>query len=138
MRFARTSGLVLFCCALDNLGCDRIEALKDQLLGSKTATDQGNPQLEAVQNLYEAGQYTSALQSIDAALRDNPSFVEAMYYRCLCHLALAGEPDLKLPLSAEEEAGLLSFQGALAINPRHALSAIGVGSTAGDYRRDAA
>ena len=127
MRFARTSCLVLFCCTLANLGCDRIEALKDQLLGSKPSNDQGNPELEAIQNLYQAGQYTSALQSIDAALRDNPSFVEAMYYRGLCHLALAGEPDLKAPLSAEEEASLAAFQGALAINPRHAPSAIGIG-----------
>jgi tetratricopeptide (TPR) repeat protein len=132
MRVASVSCVVVFCCALTNLGCDRVQALKDQLLGSKTPEDQGNPALETIENLYEAGQYASALQSIDAALQDDPSLVEAMYYRGLCHLAMAGEPDLKAPLSQEETDSLAAFQEALAINPRHAPSAIGIGDL---YRR---
>lgn len=128
MRLARVSCLALVVCTLANLGCDRVQALKDQLLGSETADDQGNQELEAIESLYQAGQYTSALERIDAALRDDPSFVEAMYYRGLCYLALADAPDdLTAPLSAEETQSLDAFQGALAMNPRHAPSAIGIG-----------
>lgn len=108
-------------------GCDRIQALKDQLTGSKKPEGGGSPELEAIRNLYQAGRYDEALQAAAVVIQANPGSAEAFYYKGLCHLARAGEADPKAPLSQEEASSLEAFERALSINPRHAPSAIGVG-----------
>jgi tetratricopeptide (TPR) repeat protein len=118
---------VLLAIALAGLGCDRIQALKDQLVGSPKQEGGSDPELEAVRNLYESGRYDEALSTVAAVIQSNPGSAEAFYYKGLCHLARAGEPDLKAPLSEEEVASLEAFERALSINPRHAPSAMGIG-----------
>jgi tetratricopeptide (TPR) repeat protein len=117
---------VVWCC-LGGLACDRVNELKDRLLGSTTAGNDVNPELEAIRGLYESGDYDGALQRIDAATASDPNMAEAYYYRGLCYLAQAGEADASAPLSPEEEASLQAFRRALSINPRHAPSNIGIG-----------
>lgn len=123
---ARVATLLLGLC-LWTLGCDRIQALKDQLTGSPKPEGGASPELEAIKNLYAGGRYDEALQAAAAAIQSNPGSAEAFYYKGLCHLARAGEPDLKAPLSEEEASGLEAFERALSVNPRHAPSAIGIG-----------
>jgi Tfp pilus assembly protein PilF len=121
------SASVLLGLALATPGCDRIQALKDQFLGSPKQEGAADPQLEAIRNLYQAGRYDEALSTIAGVIQSNPGSAEAFYYKGLCHLARAGEADLKAPLSEEEAAALEAFERALSINPRHAPSAIGIG-----------
>lgn len=109
------------------LGCDRVNELKDKLLGSSTSGSDINPELQAIQGLYEAGDCGGALQRIDVLVQSDPNLAEAYYYRGLCYLATAGAADASAPLSAEEEASLEAFRRALSINPRHALSNVGIG-----------
>jgi len=118
---------VLLGLALATLGCDRIEALKDQLVGSPKQEGGADPELEAVKNLYEGGRYDEALSTAAAVIQSNPGSAAAFYYKGLCHLARAGAADPKAPLSEEEAASLEAFERALSINPRHAPSAIGIG-----------
>ncbi len=119
--------LVVLGFGLWTAGCDRIQALKDQLTGSPKQEGGADPQIEAIKNLYESGRYDEAISTADAVIQANPGSAEAFYYKGLSHLARAGEPDLKGPLSAEEASSLESFERALSINPRHAPSAIGIG-----------
>lgn len=113
--------------ALMTVNCDRIEELKNQLMGSEKSEQGGDPELEAVKNLFEAGRYDEALSTVAAVIQSNPGSAEAFYYKGLCHLVRAGQVDPKAPLSEEEAAGLEAFDRALSINPRHAPSAIGIG-----------
>ena len=119
--------LAVLCCGLGGLGCDRVNELKDRLLGSSTSGNDVNPELEAIRSLYESGDYEGALQKIASATGSDPNLAEAYYYRGLCYLANAGEPDASAPLSPDEESSLESFRRALSINPRHAPSNVGVG-----------
>ncbi len=119
--------------ALAPLGCDRIQALKDQLVSSPKQEGGADPELEAVKNLYEGGRYDEALSTVAAVIQANPGSAEALYYKGLCHLARAGGADPSAPvsplspLSEDESASLEAFDRALSINPRHAPSAIGIG-----------
>jgi tetratricopeptide (TPR) repeat protein len=126
MRLAARFALAVVI-ALAGSGCDRIEALKDQLLSSSKSEDSGDAETEAIRELYEAARYDEALQRIAAVVQENPGSADAFYYKGLCHLARAGEPDLRAPLSEEESASLEAFERALTINPRHARSSVGVG-----------
>ncbi len=119
--------LLLMGLGLSTAGCDRIQALKDQLTGSPKEEGGVDPQIEAVKNLYQSGRYDEAISTVAAVIQTNPGSAEAYYYKGLSHLALAGEPDLKAPLSVEEASSLESFERALSINPRHAPSAVGIG-----------
>ena len=112
---------------MTGLGCDRVNELKDRLLGSSTQGSEVHPELDAIRTLYESGQYDGALQKIAELAQSEPGLAEAYYYRGLCYLAKAGEPDLKSPLSADEEKSLEAFRRALSINPRHAPSHVGIG-----------
>jgi tetratricopeptide (TPR) repeat protein len=129
MRLARNLGLLGLglVLSLSGSGCDRIRALKDQLLSSSKPASGESPELSEIRSLYDSGQYDQALQKIAAAVQQDPSFAEGFYYMGLCHLGLAGEADLKSPPSEQEVAALEGFQRALSINPRHALSSIGIG-----------
>lgn len=119
---------VLLGLALATQGCDRIQALKDQLVGSPPKQEGGaDAELEAVKNLYGSGRYDEALSTVAAVIQSNPGSAEAFYYKGLCHLARAGVAEPKAPLSEEEAASLEAFERALSINPRHAPSAIGIG-----------
>jgi len=129
MRVPGALLLLGFC--LSTASCDRIQALKDQLTGAPKQEEGGDPQIEAVKNLYESGRYDEALSTVAAVTESNPGSADAFYYKGLCHLARAGEPDLKAPLSEEEAASLESFERALSINPRHAPSAVGIGDLYG-------
>lgn len=116
------------CCFLVGLSCDRVNELKDSLLGSSSSDNGGNPELEAIRSLYESGDCEAALQEIAEVTQGDPNLAEAFYYRGLCHLAKAGgEPEPDAPLTPEEESSLEAFRRALSINPRHALSHIGIG-----------
>jgi tetratricopeptide (TPR) repeat protein len=119
--------ILLLGLGLGTTGCDRIEALKEQLTGAPKQVSGVDPQLEAIKNLYESGRYDEAITAAASVIQDNPGSAEGFYYKGLCHLARAGEPDLKAPFSEEETATLESFERALSINPRHAPSAIGIG-----------
>jgi len=112
---------------LSALGCDRIQALKDQLTGSPKPEAGSSPELDAVKNLYAGARYDEALQTVAAVIQSNPGSADAFYYKGLCHLARAGAADPKAPLSEDEASSLEGFERALSINPRHALSAIGIG-----------
>jgi len=112
---------------LSTLGCDRIQALKDQLTGSPKPEGGSSPELDAVKNLYDGARYEEALQMVAAVIQSNPGSADAFYYKGLCHLARAGAADPKAPLSEEEASSLEAFERALSINPRHAPSAIGIG-----------
>jgi Tfp pilus assembly protein PilF len=125
MRVAKASLFLVL--GLTTLGCDRIQALKDQLTGSPKPDAGASSELEAVKNLYQGARYEEALQAVASVIQSNPGSAEAFYYKGLCHLARAGEPNLKAPLSEEEASGLEAFERALSINPRHAPSAIGIG-----------
>ncbi|MGH9318499.1 MAG: tetratricopeptide repeat protein [Vicinamibacteria bacterium] len=127
MCLARSFGLLLMGFGLSSLGCDRIEALKDQLVSSSKPEVGESPELAAIRSLYQGGKYDEALQTIGAAVQKYPGMAEAFYFKGLCHLARAGGADLKAPLSEEEVLGLEAFERALSINPRHALSSIGIG-----------
>lgn len=127
MRSLKPLLLAVLCCCLGGLACDRVTELKDKLLGSSTSGNDVNPELEAIRAMYESGDYDGALQRIDTATTADPSLAEAFYYRGMCYLAKAGEPDLDAPLSPEEVSSLEAFRRALSINPRHALSNMGVG-----------
>jgi tetratricopeptide (TPR) repeat protein len=118
---------VLLSLALATPGCDRIQALKDQLVGSPRQEGAADPELEAVKNLYQGGRYDEALSTVAGVIQSNPGSAEAFYYKGLCHLVRAGEADPKAPLSEEEAFALEAFERALSINPRHAPSAIGIG-----------
>ncbi|TDI45217.1 MAG: tetratricopeptide repeat protein [Acidobacteria bacterium] len=108
-------------------GCDRVKELTDSVLGESTAGSDVNPELAEIENLYASGQYDQTLRKIDEVTSADPSLTEAYYYRGLCYLALAGAPDVKGPLSPEEESSLEAFRRALSLNPRHALSNVGIG-----------
>lgn len=125
MRLFFSVGLLVACLA--SFGCDRIEALKEDLLGTPKTTSGENPDLVALRDVYASGEYQAALSRAEALAAANPGLAEAYYYQGLCHLARAGEPDAKGPLSEEEQASLDAFARALSINPRHALSNIGIG-----------
>lgn len=127
MRLARSYGLLLLGLVLLAAGCDRIQALKDQLLSSSKPASGESPELQEIRALYDSGQYDQALQKIAVAVQEDPGFAEGFYYKGLCHLAQAGEADPKSPLSEQEQAALEAFQRALSINPRHALASIGIG-----------
>lgn len=126
----RSAGMLLSL-ALATAGCDRIQALKDQLLGSPRQQGTADPELEAIKNLYQSGRYDEALSTVASVIQSNPGSAEAFYYKGLCHLARAGEADPKAPLSEEEAFALEAFERALSINPRHAPSAIGIGDLHG-------
>ena len=118
------------CCCLGGVACDRVNELKDKLLGSSTAGNDINPELEAIRSLYESGDYEGALQRIASTTESDPNLAEAYYYRGLCYLAKAGETgsvDASAPLSPDEESSLEAFRRALSINPRHASSNVGLG-----------
>ena len=130
MRSFKPLLLVVLCCCLGSLACDRVNELKDRLLGSSTSGNDADPELEAIRSLYESGDYDGALQRIASATGSDPNLAEAYYYRGLCYLAKAGEPgepDASAPLSPDEESSLEAFRRALSINPRHAPSNVGVG-----------
>jgi tetratricopeptide (TPR) repeat protein len=127
MKLARRFGLLVIGLVLSSSGCDRIQALKDQLLSSSKPASGERPELKEIRALYDSGQYDQALQKTAAAVQQDPSFAEGFYYMGLCHLAQAGEGDVKAPLSEPETAALEAFERALSINPRHALSSIGIG-----------
>ncbi len=127
MRSLKPLLLAVLCCCLGGLACDRVNELKDRLLGSSTSGNDVNPELDAIRSLYESGDYGGALQRIASATESDPNFAEAYYYRGLCYLAKAGEPDASAPLSPDEESSLEAFRRALSINPRHAPSNVGVG-----------
>ena len=131
MRSTEPLLLAALCCCLAGPGCDRVNELKDKLLGSSTSGSDVNPELEAIRNLYESGDYEGALQRAGALTQSDPNLAEGYYYRGLCYLATAGEPDLSAPLSAQEEASLEAFRRALSINPRHAPSNVGIGDLYG-------
>lgn len=116
---------------LSALGCDRIQALKDQLTGSPKPEGGSSPELGAVKNLYAGARYDEALQTVAAVIQSNPGSADAFYYKGLCHLARAGAADPKASLSEDEASSLEAFERALSINPRHALSAIGIGDLYG-------
>ena len=101
--------------------------LKDSLLGESTAVSDVNPALAEIENLYASGQYDETLRKIDEVTSADPNLTEAHYYRGMCYLALAGAPDVKGPLSPEEEKSLEAFRRALSLNPRHTPSNIGIG-----------
>ena len=127
MRFGRAFA-ILVCCASIFAGCDRIEALKNDLLGSGKSDDGENPELAAVRNLYDAGELDTALERVAALTASNPNLADAHYLGGLCHLAKAGDaPDPNQPLGPEEQAAFDAFQRALSINPRYAPSAVGIG-----------
>jgi tetratricopeptide (TPR) repeat protein len=118
------------CCCLGGVACDRVNELKDKLLGSSTSGNDVNPELEAIRSLYESGDYEGALQRIASTTESDPNLAEAYYYRGLCYLAKAGETasvDASAPLSPDEESSLEAFRRALSINPRHAPSNVGLG-----------
>lgn len=125
MRLFISVGLIA--AALASFGCDRIEALKEDLLGGRKAPAGEDPELVAIRELYDSGQIDAALARAEAFAAASPGSAEAFYYQGLCHLARAGEPDPRAPLSEEEQASLDAFSRALAINPRHALSNVGIG-----------
>ena len=127
MRSFKALLLAVLCCCLGSLACDRVNELKDRLLGSSTSGTHVNPELEAIRSLYESGDYEGALQRIASATDSDPNLAEAYYYRGLCYLAKAGEPDASAPLSPDEESSLEAFRRALSINPRHAPANVGVG-----------
>ena len=130
MRSFKPLLLTVLCCCLGSLACDRVNELKDRLLGSSTSGTHVNPELEAIRSLYESGDYEGALQRIASVTDSDPNLAEAYYYRGLCYLAKAGEPgefDASAPLSPDEESSLEAFRRALSINPRHAPSNVGVG-----------
>ncbi len=127
MRSFKPLLLAVLCCCLGSLACDRVNELKDRLLGSSTSGTNVNPELEAIRSLYESGDYEGALQRIASVTDSDPNLAEAYYYRGLCYLAKAGEPDASAPLSSDEESSLEAFRRALSINPRHAPSNVGVG-----------
>ncbi len=117
----------LLAVGLCGYGCDRVKELKDSLLGKSTAKSDVNPALAEIEDLYASGQYDQTLRRIEEATSADPNLTEAYYYRGLCYLALAGAPDVKGPLSLEEERSLEAFRRALSSNPRHAPSNIGIG-----------
>lgn len=119
--------LAALCCCLGAVACDRVNELKDRLGVSSTSGNDVNPELDAVRDLYESGDYEGALQRIASVTESDPNLAEAYYYRGLCYLAKASEPDASAPLSPDEESSLEAFRRALSINPRHAPSNIGVG-----------
>lgn len=119
--------LASLCCFLVGLSCDRVNELKDSLLGSSSAEGETNAELEAIRSLYESGDCDAALQKIAEVTQEDPNLAEAYYYRGLCHLAMAGEPEPDAPLTPEEETSLEAFRRALSVNPRHAPSHIGIG-----------
>lgn len=125
MRVGVATLLLALC--VSTPGCDRIEALKDQLTGSTKPEVGSSSELDPVKNLYDGGRYDEALQVVAAVIQSSPGSAEAFYYKGLCHLARAGAPDPKVPLSEEEASSLEAFERALSINPRHAPSAIGIG-----------
>lgn len=127
MRSFKPLLLAVLCSCLGSLACDRVNELKDRLLGSSTSGTDVNPELEAIRSLYESGDYEGALQRIASATDSDPNLAEAYYYRGLCYLAKTGEPDASAPLSPDEESSLEAFRRALSINPRHAPSNVGVG-----------
>ena len=49
------------CCCLGGVACDRVNELKDKLLGSSTSGNDVNPEFEAVRSLYESRDYEGAL-----------------------------------------------------------------------------
>ena len=118
------------CCCLGGVACDRVNELKDKLLGSSTSGNDVNPEFEAVRSLYESRDYEGALRRIASMTESDPNLAEAYYYRGLCYLAKAGETgsvDASAPLSPDEESSLEAFRRALSINPRHAPSNVGLG-----------
>jgi tetratricopeptide (TPR) repeat protein len=125
MRLARSCGL--FAVALATLGCDRIQELKDRFSSSSKSGGGADGDVEAIRSLYDASRYDEALLKIQSVVQENPGSADAFYYQGLCHLAKAGQPDAKAPWSEEEAASLSSFERALSINPRHALSSVGIG-----------
>ncbi|GMR22250.1 MAG: hypothetical protein BMS9Abin37_0586 [Acidobacteriota bacterium] len=130
MRSLKPLLLGVLCFCLGGVACDRVNELKDQLLGSSTSGNDVNPELEAIRSLYDSGDYEGALQRIASATESDPNLAEAYYYRGLCYLAKAGEPgksDASAPLSPDEESSLEAFRRALSINPRHAPSNVGIG-----------
>ncbi len=127
MRSFQALLLAMLCCCLGSLACDRVNELKDRLLGSSTSGNDVDPELEAIRSLYESGDYEGALQRIASATDSDPNLAVAYYYRGLCYLAKTGEPDASAPLSPDEESSLEAFRRALSINPRHAPSNVGVG-----------
>jgi tetratricopeptide (TPR) repeat protein len=127
MRLVRSCDLFVVALAFAGLGCDRIQELKDRFSSSSKSGGGAGGEVEEIRSLYDASRYDEALQRIQAVVQENPDSADAFYYQGLCYLAKAGQLDAKAPWSEEEAASLSSFERALSINPRHALSAVGIG-----------
>ena len=81
MRPTKPLLLAVLVFAWGGLACDRVNDLKDRLLGTSQSDDGGNPELEAIKNLYESGQYDATIQKeLDESTSKLPSC-------CTCEVA---------------------------------------------------
>lgn len=108
--------------------CDRINELREKLLGSGRATSDEPPELKEARELYEAGELQQAIQRLEAYTQQEPTSAQGFYYLGLCHMSAARDNiDPSSPMTPEAEKSLEAFNRALSLNPRHALAAVGLG-----------
>lgn len=108
--------------------CDRISELREKLLGSSGSADQEPMELTEARELYRAGQFQQAIQRLETFTQKERNSAQGFYYLGLSYMDAGGDSiDRASPMTPEEEKSLEAFNRALALNPRHALAAVGLG-----------
>ncbi|MFQ5793167.1 MAG: hypothetical protein ACE5JI_22070, partial [Acidobacteriota bacterium] len=70
--------------------CERIDALREKWLGAAEREEEA-AELEMAIELYESGQISAAIESLQAVTEREPTSADAFYYLGRCFLAAAGD-----------------------------------------------
>jgi tetratricopeptide (TPR) repeat protein len=109
-------------------GCDHIETLKQDLLGSAVPEEQESAEILGAKALYETGQIGDAIERFEQITSADPTSEKAFYYLGLCYLDAAGESAVPgAPLTAVEQKSRDAFLRALALDPRLVEASVGMG-----------
>ena len=84
--------------------------------------------VSSIESLMSAGQLDAALAAADQLTQSSPHVAEGHYWKGRLHLErVPGEVEADADPTGDEIAAVDAFEQALSVNPRHALSAVGLG-----------
>lgn len=122
------AGGAVLALAIGLSSCQQVQGLKESLLGGGEKVDTIAETSRAVETLLGAGQLDAALAKATELRQQNPNAAEGFYWTGRVHLTrIPMEIEADADPTQDEIASVDSFERALTINPRHALSAVGLG-----------